>query len=257
MHLPRLRSEQLTFAEQPKKVWAKGAAGVAACVVGCAGLVGCSFAEEAPSPATSTAPTSTTSLAPTTSAAPHVNEGQAPVGVGTFRMDGPAAITNATYDSMPYVLPLNPAGPQDTMVRWVEGWGQSPTTAEAGTTYVLGHAWGQAPLVFNPISELATANVNFNAPEVISGVGGVQVSRYPTAVLNGSRITMADASGNAREWIVDGTYLIDKYEAIDDTWLVDEHIPGRIVLIACSTDGSADLGFNVIVHGHLTDERNA
>ena len=33
-------------------------------------------------------------------------------GTGSFNMDGPAPVQDATFDSMPYALPLNPAGPQ-------------------------------------------------------------------------------------------------------------------------------------------------
>ena len=61
---------------------------------------------------------------------------------------------------------------------------------------------------------------------------------------------MSDGTG-AREWVVDTAYLVDKDEAAYDTQLVDETITGRIVLIACSVDGSQDLDYNVIVEGHL------
>ena len=66
---------------------------------------------------------------------------------------------------------------------------------------------------------------------------------------------MTGTDGAIRRWEVDNSWLVDKYEAIDDSELVDEHAPGRIVLIACSVDGSNDLGFNVIVSGHLVDEQ--
>lgn len=199
----------------------------------------------------STAPAPTSEPAPTTEILPPpINEGPAPAGVGEFSMTGPAAIASATYDSMPYVLPLNPAGPQATMVRWVDGWGQSPATAELGTTYVLGHAWGQQKLVFNPISEVVTAHVDFNNPTYVPGDEGTTVTRFQTPVLNGSTIRMSDAAG-AREWVVDNAYLVGKEWAGYDTDLIDEHKPGRIVLIACSVDGAADLDYNVIVEGHL------
>lgn len=220
-----------------------------------AATTACSKDGEESSPASSSATTSSAATSTTSSAAPTteasaVNKGAAPGGVGSFTMDGPAAITGATYDSMPYELPLNPAGPQDTMVRWVTGWGQSPTTPEKGTTYVLGHAWGQQKLVFNPISELVTATADMNAPVTVLGDEGVTVRRFNSTALNGSKITMSDGTG-AREWVVDTAYLVDKDEAAYDTQLVDETIPGRIVLIACSVDGSQDLDYNVIVEGHL------
>ncbi|XMX15097.1 sortase [Corynebacterium aurimucosum] len=222
-------------------------------------LVACSDTEEetTPPPATSSpvtpeatvssqAPLSTTAPPP-----PPLNEGPAPALIGTFEMDGPAAITGATYDSMPFVVPLNPAGPQDTMVRWVDGWGQSPATAEQGTTYVLGHAWGQQKLVFNPFSEVVTANVDLNNPTIVEGLHGMDVQRFSTPILNGSHIRMASDDGVGREWIVDNAFLVDKEDLGSDADLMNTEVPGRIVLIACAVDGSTDLEYNVIVTGHL------
>ena len=170
---------------------------------------------------------------------------------GSFSMNGPAPITNATYDSMPYSLPLNPAGPQETMVRWVDGWGQSPAAAEDGTVYVLGHAWGQRPLVFNPISEIVTANVDFNAPQQVEGDEGVRVDHYVTDVLNGSQVEMTSPEKDTKRWTVDTAYLVPKDTAAYDTNLINTSIPGRLVLIACSVDGANDLGYNVVVEAHL------
>ncbi len=217
-------------------------------------------ATETAATTTETAPATSTSKKPTTSKKPskttsagkkaNPNKGAPPAGVGTFNMDGPAPIVGATYDSMPYVLPLNPAGPQATMVRWVDGWGQSPATAEQGTTYVLGHAWGQQHLVFNPISEFVTANVDMNNPTPVPSVNETPMQRFVTDALNGSTITMEGPSG-ARSWVVDTAYLVDKNTAGFDKKLVNEHEPGRIVLIACSVDGNQDLNYNVVVEGHL------
>lgn len=175
-----------------------------------------------------------------------------PAALGSFTMDGPASVSGATYASMPYVLPLNPAGPQETMVRWVDGWGVSPANAEKGTMYVLGHAWGQQKLVFNSISEMVTADVNLQQPaEQVPAESGGTVGRYTSHKLDGSRITMRDETGNERQWVVDKAWLVDKYDAIEDIELVNEHDPGRIILIACSVSGSQDLGYNVIVSGRL------
>lgn len=196
--------------------------------------------EASPSTAPSTTPTP-----------PPLNEGPAPALTGTFEMDGPATITDATYDSMPFVVPLNPAGPQDTMVRWVDGWGQSPATAEQGTTYVLGHAWGQQKLVFNPFSEVVTANVDINNPTIVEGLDGMDVQRFSTSILNGSHIRMTSDEGVGREWIVDNAFLVDKEALGSDADLMNTEVPGRIVLIACAVDGSTDLEYNVIVTGHL------
>lgn len=173
-------------------------------------------------------------------------------GTGSFNMDGPAPVQGATFDSMPYALPLNPAGPQNTMVRWVDGWGVSPKDAEKGTMYILGHAWGAAPLVFNPLSEAVTADVNLNAPpKNVNGTDGKPVKRYTSDVLNGARIKMRDGANHQKTWKVTRSWLVDKNEAIVDPDIMDDKRPGRIVLIACSVSGSNDLGYNVIVEGEL------
>lgn len=172
--------------------------------------------------------------------------------VGGFSISGPATVTGASYDSMPYALPLNPAGPQETMVRWVEGWGVPPSNADNGTVYVLGHAWGTVPLVFNPISEVVTNSVNLDAePELVEGTDGLPVSRYSSGVLDGSLITMEDADGNRINWSVTNSWLVKKDEAIADPDIMAEGIPGRIILIACSVSGSLDLGYNVVVEGYM------
>ena len=219
-------------------------------------LVACSGTEENSSSATtsSTAPETPRSSETSSSAAPTpppLNEGPAPALTGTFEMDGPATITGATYDSMPFVTPLNPAGPQATMVRWVDGWGESPATAEQGTTYVLGHAWGQQKLVFNPFSEVVTANVDLGAPTTVEGLDGVQVQRFTTSTLNGSHVRMTSGDGAGREWIVDNAFLVGKDQLGSDADLMNTEVPGRIVLIACAVDGYTDLDYNVIVTGHL------
>ena len=219
-------------------------------------LVACSGTEENSSSATtsSTAPETPRSSETSSSAAPTpppLNEGPAPALTGTFEMDGPATITGATYDSMPFVTPLNPAGPQATMVRWVQDWGESPATAEQGTTYVLGHAWGQQKLVFNPFSEGVTANVDLGAPTTVEGLDGVQVQRFTTSTLNGSHVRMTSGDGAGREWIVDNAFLVGKDQLGSDADLMNTEVPGRIVLIACAVDGYTDLDYNVIVTGHL------
>lgn len=185
---------------------------------------------------------------------PALNSLPAPADIGSFAITGPAGeelISGADYDSMPYVLPLNPAGPQETMVRWVEGWGVPPSRAEEGTVYALGHAWATAPLVFNPLSEKVTDNALTTPGEHVETVSGSPVTRKSTDVLNGSIIRVMDEHGRGREWVIDAAWLVDKYEAIDDADLMDDTQLGRIVLIACSVDGADDLGYNVMVSGHL------
>ncbi|MDO4909762.1 MAG: sortase [Corynebacterium sp.] len=176
--------------------------------------------------------------------------GAMPGPAGNFSIRG-AATVNANYDSMAYHIPLNPPGPQATMVRWVYGMGVGPTNAQDGTMYVLGHAWGQQRLVFNPISELATNTTNLNAPVPVNAIGGGTVNRYYTGALNGSTIIMADSAGNARTWVVDTAYLIHKNDSIADADLMNNSIRGRIALITCAVQGHADLDYNVIVLGHM------
>lgn len=181
------------------------------------------------------------------------NKGPAPGNTGNFTMYDPHGnpiITNATYDSMPFVTPLDPAGPQETMTRWVDGWGYSPGHAEDGTVYVLGHAWATAPLVFNPLSEVVTKHA-LNEPSESVETLLYPVSRKSTNTLNGSRVVMSDAHGNARVWVIDNAWMVDKNEAIDDKDLMDDTQRGRLVLIACSVSGDADLGYNVVVTGRL------
>lgn len=184
---------------------------------------------------------------------PGPNEGAPPAGEGSFSVrgaDGEELVSGAQYASMPYELPLNPAGPQESMVRWVEGWGVSPDKAEEGTVYVLGHAWAQAPLVFNPLSERVSADALGKPDEPVDTLL-YPVFRRSSDVLDGARVEMVDGGGNRRVWEVDDAFLVDKEQAIDDKGLMDESVAGRVVLIACSVDGGEDLGFNVVVTGHL------
>lgn len=187
-------------------------------------------------------------------APPHPNELPGPVGEGQFAMvtqDNRPFITGATYASMPFVTPLNPAGPQETMTRWVEGWGVDPAHAHDGTVYVMGHAWATAPLVFNPFSEVVTADALNKPGEPVESLSSHSVSRKSSDVLDGYKVMMRDGEGRERVWVVDDAFLIDKYEAIDDADLMDDSQKGRIVMIACSVDGANDLGYNVVVVGHL------
>ncbi|MDO4685654.1 MAG: sortase [Corynebacterium sp.] len=196
-------------------------------------------------------PTSTTQQTPPPP--PSVNSGPAPLDVGSFSIEGAVPLTGATYDSMPYVLPLDPAGPQDTMVRWVEGWGQPPSKAHDGTVYILGHAWAQQKLVFNPISEQVSAAVRLDAaPEQVPAVSGGTVPRFSSDILNGSKLRVTDEHGASREWVVDNAWLVNKQDAIEDAELVNTTIPGRVILIACAVKDNQDLDYNVIISGHLT-----
>lgn len=199
-------------------------------------------------------PVRTPTPPPPPPAPPHPNDLPGPAAQGSFEMvnrENQPFIVGATYDSMPFVTPLNPAGPQETMTRWVEGWGVDPAHAHDGTVYVMGHAWATAPLVFNPFSEVVTADALNKTGEQVTSLSSYPVSRKSSDVLNGYRVMMRDNEGRERVWVVDDAFLIDKFEAIDDADLMDDSQKGRIVMIACSVSGANDLGYNVVVVGHL------
>lgn len=77
-------------------------------------IAACSGTKEDPSPETTShaAPETTAVSSEASSSAaptpPPLNEGPAPALTGAFEMDGPATITGATYDSMPFVVPPQP-----------------------------------------------------------------------------------------------------------------------------------------------------
>ncbi|MDO4928267.1 MAG: sortase [Corynebacterium sp.] len=169
---------------------------------------------------------------------------------GRFRFRGPLSL-NLDYSVMPYSIPLNPPGPQASMVRWVDGLGYSPNTADKGTVYVLGHAWSQEYLAFNPISTAVVDSAAWSSPDTVTGTDGMPVTRYHSDALNGGVITMTNDQGQTREWVVDGAYTIPKTDAIADPELMNEEVPGKIVVIACAVADDADLEYNVVVTGHL------
>jgi hypothetical protein len=51
--------------------------------------------------------------------------------------------------------------------QWV---GVAPGSASRGTSYVLGHASAEAKLVFNPLSELASQEIDQQHPQVNQGI---------------------------------------------------------------------------------------
>lgn len=245
----------MSVSQRVSTVVMTAAAAVLAVVVAVAATWALPKDDPEPDPVQSStpAPTPPPSSSPAPPPPPGPNEGEPPAGEGSFSVrgaDGGELVSGAQYASMPYELPLNPAGPQESMVRWVEGWGVSPDRAEEGTVYVLGHAWAQAPLVFNPLSERVSADALGKPDEPVETLL-YPVFRRSSDVLDGARVEMVDGGGNRRVWKVDDAFLVDKEQAIDDKGLMDESVAGRVVLIACSVDGGEDLGFNVVVTGHL------
>lgn len=179
------------------------------------------------------------------------NLGPAPGPDGRFFMDAGNTHINVNYGGMAYNLPLNPPGPQASMVRWVGGMGVAPQDAYTGTVYVAGHSWAKQPLAFNPFSEPASYAANFAAPQSVPSTDGHPVYRYPANIFNGGVIRMVAPNGAQRVWRITNTFLVDKNAAIADRDLMNSRIPGRIVLIACAVRDHRDLNFNVVVEGYL------
>lgn len=202
------------------------------------------------------APRPTTSVTPTQSSTPPPPPQPvftAPQNIGKVSIEHKGQIiVNADYDSMPYELPLNPAGPQATMTRWVDGLGVSPHNAKDGTVYLLGHAWGQQQLVFNPISEAIT-DAAINAPSEVVPYTEFEAHRKSTDVFNGATVTMDDGQGGRYTWEITDSWLSPKEDALYDQGIMDEKKPGRIIIIACSVDGTNDLGYNTIMEGFLKE----
>ena len=208
--------------------------------------------KEEPSPPT---PRQTTSTTPTSALPPPPPQPVpvAPQSVGRVSIEHKGQVlVDADYDSMPYELPLNPAGPQETMTRWVEGLGDSPHDAKDGTVYLLGHAWGQQQLVLNPISEAIT-DAAIDAPSEVVPYTEFEAHRKSTDALNGATVTMDDSHGGRYTWEITDSWLSPKEDALYDKGIMDEKRPGRIVIIACSVDGTNDLGYNTIMEGFLKE----
>lgn len=208
--------------------------------------------KEEPNPPTPRPTTSTTT--PTSTPPPPPSPVfTAPNNVGKVSIENKGEVlVDADYDSMPYVLPLNPEGPQATMTRWVDGLGVSPHDAKDGTVYLLGHAWGQQQLVLNPISEAIT-DAAINAPSEVVPYTEFEAHRKSTGVLNGATVTMDDGHGGRYTWEITDSWLSPKEDALYDKGIMDEKRPGRIVVIACSVDGTNDLGYNTIMEGFLKE----
>lgn len=203
-------------------------------------------------PSPSATPTPSPSV--TIPAVPH--DVVAPAAPTSFEMVGPAFDIKAHVCGMANVRPLDPPGDQYHTVCWVrEGFGVAPGSTSGGTTYVLGHSWAEAPLVLNPVSIPATAGADLNHPITVSGV-----PTYPTAAANGAQIVLGTPTGTLTYTVTDA-YLVPKEQAGYVQPLMNEHDPGRLVLITCAVrkqgDSLTDLDYNVIVDAHLTASKAA
>jgi hypothetical protein len=169
----------------------------------------------------------------------------APAPPTAFEIKGTGLDVKAQVCQMDYVRPLDPPGDQRHTVCWVrEKFGVAPGTTSGGTSYILGHAWSHAPLVFNPMSELAMKEVDREHP----GHSG-SVAIYPVKRLNGDRITLRTANG-VLTYVVRSAFAVSKEQAADVQSLM-ANTPDRVVLITCGVAGGADVDLNIVVYAYL------
>jgi hypothetical protein len=161
-------------------------------------------------------------------------------------MSGPAFAIKANVCQMKYVRPLNPPGDQTHTVCWVrKGLGVAPGSDSGGTSYILGHAWAKAPLIFNPLSELAMREVTGQNPEMQSGV-----PTFPVKAMNGYKVVLHTPTG-ALTYMVTRAFAVSKSRAGDVKSLM-ANTPNRVVLITCGVKGGVDVDYNIVVDAYLT-----
>ena len=162
-----------------------------------------------------------------------------------FRIKGPAFDITASVCQMENIRPLDPPGDQLHTVCWVRsGFGVAPGSASRGTSYILGHSWAQAKLVFNPLSELASKDIDLQHPRVLDGV-----KTFPIQRLNGYRITLQTPHGTLT-YLVRQSFAVSKMQAADVHSLM-ANSPDRVVLITCAVAGGVDLDYNIVVYAYL------
>jgi hypothetical protein len=162
-----------------------------------------------------------------------------------FRIKGAGFDIKANVCQMENVRPLDPPGDQLHTVCWVRsGFGVAPGSASGGTSYILGHAWAEAKLVFNPLSELASKEINQHPPQVNKGVATIPVKR-----LDGYRITLRTAKGTLT-YVVRKAFAVRKMQAADVHSLM-ANSPDRVVLITCAVTGGVDLDYDIVVYAYL------
>lgn len=175
----------------------------------------------------------------------------APAAPTRFEMSGPAFDIKANVCQMNYVRPLDPPGEQKHTVCWVrKGFGVAPGSDSGGTSYILGHAWAKAPLVFNPLSELAMQEVPGQNPEMQSGV-----PTFPVKAINGYNIVLRTPTGTLT-YTVTRAFAVAKSRAGDVKSLM-ANIPNRVVLITCGVKNGVDVDYNIIVDAYMTSSTAA
>jgi hypothetical protein len=206
-------------------------------------------AQHSPTPIAPLDTTTPTTPAPSTSSAPALpHEVVAAAGPTAFEMKGSGFDIKAHVCGMQNVRPLDPPGEQHHTVCWVrEGFGVAPGTT-SGTTYVLGHAWGQdSNEVLNPLSEAAMKQVlKTKNPVPLSGI-----DTWPVTVMNGYLLTLKTPKGTLT-YTVKHVYAVRKSQAGNVKSLMDESTPNRVVIITCGELNHHDYDYNIIVEAFLT-----
>jgi hypothetical protein len=173
----------------------------------------------------------------------------APAAPTGFEISGPAFDIKADVCQMEYVRPLDPPGDQRHTVCWVrEDFGVAPGSDSGGTSYILGHAWAKAPLIFNPLSELAMREVTGQNPEMQSGV-----PTFPVKAINGYTIALRTPNG-VLTYTVTRAFAVSKSQAGDVESLM-ANTPNRVVLITCGVKDGVDVDDNIVVDAYLTSSK--
>ena len=189
-------------------------------------------------------PTTMSTPAPTPSGPPHdVVPAAAPT---AFVMSGPAFTIKAKVCKMDFVLPLDPPGDQFHTVCWVKRkFGVAPASDTAGTSYILGHAWAEAKLVLNPLSERAMKQVAGAHAVTESGV-----PIYPVTNVDGYLIKLT-LPGGTLTYKVSRAFAVSKENAIKVESIMKTTIPNRVVIITCGEQNGKDYDDNIIVFADL------
>ncbi|SOD74811.1 sortase family protein [Jatrophihabitans sp. GAS493] len=167
----------------------------------------------------------------------------------SFEIAGPAFDVKAKVCQMPYIRPLDPPGDQRHTVCWVKSdFGVAPGSNSGGTSYILGHSWSKAPLVFNPLSELAMKQVPTVKPLLQNGI-----PTYPVTSMNGYRITLKTTTGTLT-YQVTRAFAVSKEQAGNVKSLM-ANTPNRVVLITCAVNGGVDADYNIVVDAYLSSSK--
>jgi hypothetical protein len=187
-------------------------------------------------------------VTPTVTPGPPVppHEAVAPAAPTSFVMTGPAFTIAAHVCKMDFILPLDPPGDQFHTVCWVKRkFGVAPSSDAAGTSYILGHAWAEARLVLNPLSEYAMKQVTGRRPVKESGV-----PIYPVTNVNGYKIVLKVPHGTLT-YRVTRAFAVSKEDAIKVQSIMETTIPNRVVIITCGVNNGQDIDDNIIVYADL------